>query len=161
MPLATFFAMKKLVFVSYFCPEVCMIPQFPFLHTRGNNCGGNLVFVRAVGTQPQSTLCSYHKAHREKKSSTKGRAKQKQKRRGFCLGQVPRAESPPCQCQLSASKEGAPWGPDPSLRGVLGCREPAAPLQGCWGTLASARGAVLPAPLLLPHCEGDQVQGSH
>lgn len=52
MPLGAVFAMKKLVFVSYFCPEVCHIPQFPLLLTRGNNCGGNLVFVSA---QPQSS----------------------------------------------------------------------------------------------------------
>lgn len=55
MPLAADFAMKKLVFVSYFCPEVCEIPQFPLLLTRGNNCGGNLVFVSAVDAQPQSS----------------------------------------------------------------------------------------------------------
>lgn len=145
MPLAAFFAIKGLVFVSYFCPELCAMPQFPFLHTRGNNCGDNLVFVRAVGTQPQSTPYSYHKAHREWKSSTKGRAKQKQNGRGFCPGQVPRAESPSCQCHLSASKEGAPWGPDPSLCGVLGCTDPAVPARGdslgapcCSGCCASS-----------------------
>lgn len=53
---------------------------------------------------------------------------------------MPRAESPPCQCHLSASKEAPPWGHDPSLCGVLGCREPAAPSKGAGEALACCQG---------------------
>lgn len=48
------FAIKELVFVRYFCSEECEIPQFPLLLKRGNNCGGNLVFVTAIDAKPQS-----------------------------------------------------------------------------------------------------------
>lgn len=137
MPLAALFAMKKLVFVSYFCPEVCVIPQLPFLHTRGNNCGGNLVFVRAVGTQPQSTPYSYHKVLWEWKPSSTGRAKKKQNRREFCLGQVPRASvtSVPVKRDTLGTWPFAVLGPE--LQG------PSSPLQGAGEMLTCCRGAVL------------------
>lgn len=94
MPPVAAFALKELAFVSSFCPEVCEIPQFPLLLKRGNNSGGDLVFVTAVDAKPPSAdplFVLYGPSGWE--SSAEGGEKQSHSRGGFamatCLEQDP------------------------------------------------------------------------
>lgn len=94
MALAAVLAMK--LFVRYFCPGVCEIPQFPLLLTGRNNSGGNLVFVSAVDVQPQPQW-SVRGGNHLLKGSEPGQG-------GFCFGWLSGAGS--CLTSLTSVLSG-------------------------------------------------------